>query len=137
MDLHEGLPEVIDYPPATRPVWTKKELEEKMKRASRRDLEGMTGYGPGAPRDIYAAFDKFPVQDKTILVVGSINPWIECIAYAYGKAKAVYTVDFNKPITELPQFHTLSIAELEELNMQFDALVSYSSLEHDGIFIMI
>jgi hypothetical protein len=132
MDAHQGIPDVVDYPPAVQPVWSKQELEEKMGRATRREWEGMTGYGPAAPRDVYASIDKFPVQNKTVLVVGSINPWIECIFLAYGKAKAVYTVDFNKPISELPQFHTLSISELEALDMQFDALVSFSSLEHDG-----
>jgi hypothetical protein len=129
---HQGIPDSVDYPPSVHPVWTKQELEEKLGKAARREQEGMTGYGAPAPRDIYSAFDAHPVKDKTVLIIGSLNPWIECIALAYGKAKAVYTVDFNKPVAELSQFRTLSIPELEQLGMKFDAIVSYSSLEHDG-----
>jgi hypothetical protein len=63
-------------------------------------------------------------------------PWIECIALAYGKAAKVYTVDFNKPISDMPEFNTMSIPELEESDLKFDAIVSYSSLEHDGKIII-
>jgi len=128
-----GIPPVVEYPEAIRSVWRKAELEAFLERAKRRDTNDLTGYGPSAPRDVYAAIDAFPVEGKSVLVIGTQVPWIEAIVWAYGKAKEVWTVDFNKPISELPQFKTLSIPELEVLGRKFDVIFSFSSIEHDGL----
>ena len=45
----------------------------------------------------------------------------------------VPSVDFNEPKFDHPGFHTLSFAALDKLDFSFDVLVSYSSLEHDGV----
>jgi hypothetical protein len=129
----EGIPAVVSYPPSVQPVWSKALLEDLLNKAGKRSTEGMTGYGGSAPRDMYAAIDAFPVKDKSVLVIGTLNPWIEAIVLAYGNAKEVYTVDFNKPISELSQFKTLSIPELEQLGRRFDVVVSFSAIEHDGL----
>jgi Caenorhabditis protein of unknown function, DUF268 len=111
-----------------------------MEIAASRIEDNSSFYSYVAPRDMYAAIDAFPVRDKTVLVIGSQKPWVEAIVAAYGKAKLpVYTVDFNKPTVEDTEmqsiFRTLSIPELDELlyaGQKFDAVISYSSLEHDG-----
>lgn len=73
-------------------------------------------------------------------MVGSRSPWVEAMLVGWGKVEEVWTVDFETPTIvgdmEHPiirRFHTLSIDELDRLDMQFDALFSYSSLEHDGL----
>lgn len=135
-DLQKGIPADLTYPEATTPVWKKADLQRLIKQAHDRNPEGMTGYGAQAPRDFFAAFDKHPVKGKKVLVVGTLNPWIEAIAHVYGAAQ-VYTVDFNRPVSEMPDvFRTLSIAELDDAvraGLRFDAICSYSSLEHDGM----
>ncbi len=65
-------------------------MDQYIDMAKRRETNGLTGYGHVAPRDLYAAFDAYPIKGKTVLVVGTLNPWIECIAYVYG-AKKIYT----------------------------------------------
>jgi hypothetical protein len=130
----------IEYAKSIAPVWTTAVLTTSMDKAARRVEDNSSFYNYVAPRDLYAAFDAYPVTDRTVLVIGSLTPWVEAIVAAYGKAKLpVYTVDFNKPIVDdikmQSTFKTLSIAELDDLiqsGQQFDAVVSYSSLEHDG-----
>ena len=100
----------------------------------------MTYYHSEAARDVYAALDAYPVKGKIVLVIGTMNPWIECILVAYGKAALpVHTVDFNKPVVQSEAmkalFHTMSIPELDAVvngGLRYDAILSFSSLEHDG-----
>jgi hypothetical protein len=132
----------IVYPESIIPVWTTAILSSLTDKAANRVEDNSSFYGHVAPRDLYAAFDAYPVTDRTVLVIGSLTPWVEAIVAAYGKAKLpVYTVDFNKPIVEDAEmqssFKTLSISELDELiysGQRFDAVISYSSIEHDGKF---
>lgn len=56
---------------------------------------------------------------------------IACYLFSY--TEYLSSVDFNKANSEHPTFHTLSIDELNALDRQFDAIVSFSSLEHDGL----
>jgi hypothetical protein len=91
-----------------------------MENAASRVEDNSGFYDYVAPRDMYAAFDAFPVKAKTVLVIGSQKPWVEAIVASYGKAKLpVYTVDFNKPTVEDTEmqsiFRTLSIPEVGEL----------------------
>jgi len=67
-----------------------------------------------------------------VLVVGSQKPWLEAVCLSFG-AESTTTVDFNKPITDHPKMKTLSVPELDASDETFDAIFSYSSLEHDGL----
>eukprot|EP00953_Heterococcus_sp_UTEX-ZZ885_P005196 3277-Heterococcus_DN1.PRE.4 len=129
----------IEYPKESAYLWSDGLLVQLIDMASAR-VEIDTTY-PHACRDLYSAFDVHPIEGRTVLVVGSLFPWVEAIAAVYGKAKLpVYTVDFNKPIVENIElqsvFKTLRIPELDDLiqsGQRFDAVISYSSLEHDGL----
>ena len=76
------------------------------------------------------------------LVIGSETPWIEVMALRNG-ARHVTTVDYVKMISEDPRlsiihandFNSMFLNnELKELDGgPFDAIISYSSIEHSGL----
>ena len=76
------------------------------------------------------------MKDKHVLVIGSQVPWIEMILLKKG-ARNVTTFDYVKMKSEHPQVEVLTPAELLEkfLNEQvsYDAMVTFSSLEHSGL----
>lgn len=121
-----------DYvPDASLPVWTTETINQWVGMVQAKSTDFGT-YGQQAITDIMSAFEAHPVKGKTVLVVGSISPWAEAIVIAYG-AKQVYTVDFNKPVCSDPRIITMDIAELDASTMTYDVVLSFSSLEHDGL----
>ena len=78
-----------------------------------------------------------PAKQKHFLVIGSIRPWIEVILLAEG-AKHITTVDYNPYPCDHPNITTVQLSEFirlvhSKLVPQFDAMVSFSSLEHSGL----
>ena len=77
------------------------------------------------------------VKDGHVLVIGSQSPWIEAMLLVFGAAK-ITTLEYSKIISEHPQLEILTPEDLrEQYNAgnipQFDAMVSFSSLEHSGL----
>jgi len=70
------------------------------------------------------------LDNKKILVIGSISPWIECFLLNK-KASMVYTTDVN--IIEIESEKICFILESELLNHTFDLIISFSSIEHIGL----
>lgn len=100
------------------------------------------GY-PEAMKDLMAGMAKVPggLAGKTVLVVGSISPWVEAIALHMG-AKEVTTADYalasyhDNMATSVPQLKRgrLLPEMLADANVeQYDVILSYSSIEHDGL----
>lgn len=67
-----------------------------------------------------------------IAVMGSMSPWVEGIVLAHG-AKKVTTCDYNLPISYDDRIVVKSIQEVVTQKNAFDLLISYSSIEHDGL----
>ena len=89
---------------------------------------------PFAVPDHYAALDKHPIDGKRVLVAGSISPWLEAVALAYGAASVV-TTDYQ-PIRIAPGAARLTFKHMDEMawaRERFDAVLSFSSVEHDGL----
>jgi len=114
-----------------RYVWTENAVRRLVEKAIRRDDFGPPCY-PNCANDMYRVFEKYPVKDMNVLVVGSISPWIEAIAIAFG-AKSVTTTDYNIPISKTPLIKTKRFQDLMKNHQRFDALISFSSLEHSGL----
>ena len=79
----------------------------------------------------------FQIVDKHVLVIGSILPWIEAILIHLGAAK-VTTLEYAKVKNDHPKLNPITPKELQKLVSngkapQFDAMVTYSSLEHSGL----
>ena len=77
------------------------------------------------------------VKDSHILVIGSVNPWIEVILLSEG-AKNITTLDYNPYSSDHPKIKTITPAEISEHISDgkiptFDAMISFSSLEHSGL----
>ena len=72
------------------------------------------------------------IKDKNIAVIGSIDPWIEAILVNAG-AKSVTTVEFNVPVCDHPVIRTMSYDDFTKSTYEYDAIFSYSSIEHAGL----
>ena len=71
------------------------------------------------------------VKGKHVAVIGTEVPWIEAILVNFGCA-SVTSVDYNKAV-ETKYIKTMSYEEFLEQKPKFDAVFSYSSLEHSGL----
>merc|ERR1719411_609564 len=77
------------------------------------------------------------VKDGHVLVIGSQNPWIEVILLEMGAAK-ITTLEYAAIQTDHPQISTITPEELRQAYIKgkaptFDAMITYSSLEHSGL----
>ena len=78
------------------------------------------------------------IGEKHILVIGSETPWIETMALHHLGAKKVTTLDYHKMKCEDPRINLIHASEFNSLFLknelpQFDAIVSFSSIEHSGL----
>jgi len=80
----------------------------------------------------FMALDKYPVANRSVLVIGSFRPWVEAICLSYG-ASLVTSVHYDAPTVSYPKLRVISLPELDASGQKFDAVFSYSSLEHDGL----
>ena len=77
------------------------------------------------------------VKGKSVLVIGSITPWIETILLAEG-AKHITTLDYTVYECDHPKIRTITPSGLADLVRKskikpFDALITHSSIEHTGL----
>ena len=76
-------------------------------------------------------------MNGVILVIGSDSPWIETLLLDKGAAKII-TLEYAKITVQHPNITIMSPKELKILYSQtkepiFDAVVSFSSIEHSGL----
>lgn len=86
----------------------------------------------GASWLLCRALDAYPVAGKSVAVIGSMSPWVEAILLNYGAAK-ITTVEYNDPQFTHENIETLAYTEFETSRGRFDAVVTYSSIEHSGL----
>ena len=67
-----------------------------------------------------------------VLVVGSQNPTYEMMALAYGAAEVVVS-EYQLPPGSYPGVRYVYTPDLEASGETFDAVLSISSIEHDGL----
>lgn len=117
------------------PVWNNSLMTSLVRMAKAKNPQvgnRLSHYGPTANDAFFKALKDYPVEGKTVLVVGSQHPWVEAICLGH-KAEMVTTVDFNVPIVDYPKLSVLSLAQLDATKERYDAIFSFSSLEHDGL----
>jgi SAM-dependent methyltransferase len=88
-------------------------------------------YGDTLQRLLEALRD-FSVIDMKVVVFGSNSVNCDAIALKYG-AKRVCILEYNVPISEHPSVKCLSLRSALDRGMKFDAGISISSFEHDGL----
>ena len=87
---------------------------------------------PGSHAALQRAIEVVDVKDKSVAVFGSISPWVESILHHNGVRSPTMTVDYNQPISLDKRMTTEMMGVMLEGDSQFDVIVSYSSIEHDG-----
>jgi len=97
---------------------------------------GKTGNAPykGADKLHLQSFEKYikNIKNKKVAVIGSQSPWIEAILVNCG-AKEVTTVEYNVPICNHSVIKTISYTDFCKSSEKYDAIISYSSIEHSGL----
>ena len=63
---------------------------------------------------------------------GSTSPWYEALLLALG-AQHVTTVEYNRLTYDHPNITTLLLSNLDTTKSHFDAAISLSSFDHDGL----
>lgn len=138
-----GLYDQMYFDPATGTVqWRAEDVQMLLSKLKSGQDVSPKAY-PEAMKDMMAGMAKVPggLANKTVLVVGSISPWVESIALHMG-AKEVTTADYalasyhDNMATSVPQLKRgrLLPEMLADVNVeQVDVILSYSSIEHDGL----
>jgi hypothetical protein len=121
-----------------RHVWENEYIEGFIRRftptAIRTRQTGPETYGGAAALHL-AACEKYlaAIAGKRVAVIGSETPWIEAILCNLGAA-SVTTVEYNTPDCSHNIIRTISYDAFCELPAgSFDAIFSYSSIEHSGL----
>ena len=97
----------------------------------RNNNHGWEPYPPAA-NWLLNAFEKYNIKNLNVAVVGSLHPWIESILLNLGNS--VTTVEYNVPtIKTTKKIIGLSYWNFKKTNNMYDAIISYSSIEHSGL----
>ena len=105
---------------------------EKYKKALKALKAGTFRYYGNTLPHILAAAKDFPLTCKHVCVFGAVNVNCDAIALSSG-AEKVDILEYNVPVTEHPQVECLSLREALQTGLQWDAALSISSFEHDGL----
>ena len=77
------------------------------------------------------ALEKYPVDKKELVLIGSEEPYYEGIVIAAGAT--VTLVEYQSVTSNHPKLKTTTAASFEADNKLFDGAVSISSIEHSGL----
>jgi hypothetical protein len=82
---------------------------------------------------LYMALEKYcsAIQNKSVAVMGSVTPWYESVLLAHQAHPT--TIEYNKIICDDPRLNILTVKGFELQPQFFDAVLSISSFEHDGL----
>ena len=136
------------------------ELVNTMVQAARQRQDISCQDYPQSALQLYEALDRVQALDTSnltrpwnILVAGSISPWVEAIVLGRAQEQEnqekpsanpnvlqlyqnrIVTTDYNEIKSESPMIQFVSMESLEKHPPEplFDMIVSYSSIEHDGL----
>jgi hypothetical protein len=146
---------LMDYQiPLHRYYWDDKDAEKSYPRYSRQAIDGFVskiakreeGYYGATDSFLYQAFHHHPIAQKKVLIVGSNVPFYEAMCLFFN-ASLCWTLEYNELRYVHPDLHTTTVAEwgaqraagaacdwlTAPANCKFDAVISISSLEHDGL----
>ncbi len=110
---------------------------EKWIRMAKEENFNESTYGSSLNTWLFQALKDFPIQGKSVLILGSQRPWFEAVALAFGASK-VTTLEYNKIEYSHPKITTITNREYFQKDKlrdreQFDVAFSISSYEHDGL----
>lgn len=121
---------------ANTSTWTHELVSSWTKLASEGRLEG--NYGPAETNHLRNALKHAPgIRAGRVLVIGSENPWVEACVLEAG-ASSVVTLEYGKITSLHPRLATMTPSEFKKAYLcsklgLFDAIVTFSSVEHSGL----
>lgn len=81
---------------------------------------------------LYTALDLFPIQNKSVAIMGSQRPTYESVCVVFN-ASSCTTIEYQKINMDYPNMKAITVSEYDENPQTFDAAISISSFEHDGL----
>ena len=110
-------------------IYSTEEINQYIDKVTRREV----GYYGTTDLFLYSLLDKYPwcIKDKCVGIIGSTIPWYESIIIAYGGHPI--TIEYNKIVREDARLKIMTVEEFDQNPIQFDTLLSISSIEHDGL----
>ncbi|XP_062613058.1 uncharacterized protein LOC134274836 isoform X4 [Saccostrea cucullata] len=118
------------------PVWTRESVEQQISLAKRGILGG--AYGSSETNALRDGLQHAPgVKGGRVLVIGSESPWVEACVLEAG-AKEVVTLEYGEIKSLHPQIKAYIPREFRKAFLnntlgEFDAVVTFSSVEHSGL----
>ena len=112
--------------------WSTEMIDKMIKLCDNLEYQKLSpGDYPNSSLQLVQVFTTFlNISNQNCLVLGSISPWIECLLLHFN-AKSVTTLDYITPICNY-KIQTLSMDQYTD-DIKYDIIVSFSSLEHDGL----
>lgn len=108
-------------------MWTPQSRWWKPEKVRRR---GVSYYGE-TDAFVYRAIEEHPIAGRSVVIVGSEFPWYECIATGFGAT--VTTIEYRRVDCRIPGLRVMTPEEFARRPRRFDAAISISSIEHDGL----
>jgi len=116
--------------PSEAPLFYDKERIEAYIRQIRKKATPFPRYGL-TNLWLFEALEKYGIRGKTVAVMGSNKPWYESVCLSYGGLCT--TIEYNKILTDHPGLKFLTPDDYDKDPLKFDAALSISSFEHDGL----
>jgi hypothetical protein len=116
--------------------WTTELIEQHLTWFRNNQLMG--SYGKAVADDIFDHLvGHMDLEGKHVLIVGSQKPWVETLVLEAGAAN-ITTLDYVQIKSDYPKITTITPPQLSKLYLEgkapkFDAMVSFSSVEHSGL----
>jgi Caenorhabditis protein of unknown function, DUF268 len=126
----------LDTTQKMSPVWTQELIDDWVDQCGKGQLPG--NYGVESTRTLLEGLKQMTsIRGGNVLVIGSENPWVEaCVLFA--GALTVTTFEYGAIVSKHPKVKTLvpsaaRAAFAEGTLPLFDAVVTFSSVEHSGL----
>ena len=82
---------------------------------------------------LHEALTRYPIEGMHVLIVGSTSPVYESFALNYN-AEKVTVVEYGPRSSSRGDVEYVTPQQLPQLGRRYDACISVSSVEHDGMF---
>ncbi|MFZ4772602.1 MAG: DUF268 domain-containing protein [Chlamydiia bacterium] len=123
--LHRYLDD--SYSSDTPRFWSKSSVDKNIAAVR----EGKSFYYGTTDQFLYKMLSRRSIQGKRVLIVGSQNPIYEAVVLAFGGYPV--TVEYNNIETDDPRLEIYTVEQFRNNTEKFDAILSISSIEHDGL----
>ncbi len=116
-------------------VWKEEDVDNAVLQIKNQTHHGT--YGLAETIALTKNLEQVDMKGKSVLVIGSENPWVEAICLYHGAAK-VTTLEYGKIISHHPKIETETPSSIRQKYIDgkldlFDGIVTHSSIEHSGL----